>query len=147
MQDEKLGASLGNAIVRLFRLVNRMHNRAIDRHGLSAEQGHILSVLWTLGPIPIGQLQRQVALSSGTLTGAIDRMAAQGLVRRQTSPDDHRAVVIEPRVPAKKRAQIEATVDATEHEVWGALTAAERAELLRLMTKAIAALEPVAVAK
>jgi|GEM_PF-2000802 len=147
MQDDRLRASLGNAMVRLFRLVNRVHNRAIDRHGLSAEQAHILSVLWTLGPIPIGQLQRQIALSSGTLTGAIDRMAAQGMVRRAASPDDHRAVVIEPRVPAKKRAQIEAAVEATEREVWGALTAAERAELLRLMTKAITALEPVASAK
>jgi DNA-binding MarR family transcriptional regulator len=81
------------------------------------------------------------------LTGAIDRMAAQGMVRRAPSPDDHRAVVIEPRVPARKRAQIEATVDATEREVWGVLTAAERQELLRLMNKAIAALEPVAAAK
>ena len=147
MQDEKLRASLGNATVRLFRLVNRVHNRAIDRHGLSAEQAHILSVLWTLGPITIGQLQRQVALSSGTLTGAIDRMAAQGMVRRAASPDDHRAVVIEPRVPAKKRAQIEAAVEATEREIWSALTAAERHELLRLMTKAITALEPAATAK
>jgi len=147
MQDDRLRASLGNAMVRLFRLVNRVHNRAIDRHGLSAEQAHILSVLWTLGPIPIGQLQRQIALSSGTLTGAIDRMAAQGMVRRAASPDDHRAVVIEPRVPAKKRAQIEAAVEATEREIWGVLSAAERAELLRLMTKAITALEPVAAAK
>jgi DNA-binding MarR family transcriptional regulator len=147
MQDEKLRASLGNAMVRLFRLVNRVHNRALDRHALSAEQAHILSVLWTLGPITIGQLQRQVALSSGTLTGAIDRMAAQGMVRRAASPDDHRAVVIEPRVPAKKRAQIEAAVDATEREVWGGLTAAERKELLRLMDKAITALEPTAAAK
>ncbi len=147
MQDDRLRASLGNAMVRLFRLVNRVHNRAIDRHGLSAEQAHILSVLWTLGPITIGQLQRQVALSSGTLTGAIDRMAAQGMVRRAASPADHRAVVIEPRVPAKKRAQIETAVEATEREIWGALTAAERQELLRLMTKAITSLEPVAAAK
>jgi len=147
MQDDRLRASLGNAMVRLFRLVNRVHNRAIDRHGLSAEQAHILSVLWALGPITIGQLQRQLALSSGTLTGAIDRMAAQGMVRRAASADDHRAVVIEPRVPPRKRAQIEAAVDATEREIWGALTAGERQELLRLMTKAIAALEPTAAAK
>src|SRR5689334_15345879 len=112
MQDEKLRASLGNAAVRLFRLVNRAHNRAVAPHGVSGEQAHILSVLWQLGPITIGQLQRQVALSSGTLTGAIDRMAAQGMVRRTASPDDHRAVVIEPRVPARKRAQIEDTIDA-----------------------------------
>jgi hypothetical protein len=97
MQDDRLRASLGNAVVRLFRLVNRVHNRAIAAHGVSAEQAHILSVLWATGPITMGQLQRQVALSSGTLTGAIDRMEAQGMVRRAPSPDDHRAFVIEPR--------------------------------------------------
>ena len=147
MQDERLRASLGNAAVRLFRLVNRVHNRAIAGHGVSAEQAHILSVLWITGPITMGQLQRQVALSSGTLSGAIDRMAAQGMVRRAASPDDHRAVVIEPRVPARKRAQIEQTIDDTERQLWIGLSAAERSELLRLMDKAITALEPIAVAR
>lgn len=147
MQDDRLRASLGNAVVRLFRLVNRVHNRAIAGHGVSAEQAHILAVLWVTGPITMGQLQRQVALSSGTLTGAIDRMAAQGMVRRAPSPDDHRATVIEPRVAAKKRAQIEATIDDTEARLWSGLSAAERKELLRLMNKAIAALEPAAAAR
>ena len=134
--------------MRLFRLVNRVHNRAIAAHGVSAEQAHILLVLWgAAAPITMGQLQRQVALSSGTLTGAIDRMEAQGMVRRVPSPDDHRAVVIEPRVPAKKRAQIEATLDDTERALWSGLTAAERKELLRLMDRAIAVLEPAATAR
>jgi DNA-binding MarR family transcriptional regulator len=147
MQDERLQASLGNATVRLFRLVNRQHNRALVAHGVSAEQAHILSVLWAAGPITMGQLQRQVALSSGTLTGAIDRMEAQGMVRRAASPGDHRAVVIEPRVPAKKRAQIEATLDDTERRVWDGLTMAERGELLRLMDKAFAAIDHAAAVK
>jgi DNA-binding MarR family transcriptional regulator len=147
MQDDRLRASLGNSVVRLFRLVNRVHNRAIAALGVSAEQAHILSVLWVTGPITMGQLQRQVALSSGTLTGAIDRMEAQGMVRRAASPDDHRAIVIEPRIAAKKRAQIEATLDATEHQLWSGLSAAERKELLRLMDKAITAVEPVAAAR
>lgn len=147
MQDEKLRTSLGNATVRLFRLVNRVHNRALDACGVSAEQAHILSVLWTVGPTTMGQLQRQVALSSGTLTGAIDRMEAQAMVRRAPSPDDHRAVVLEPRVAPKKRAQIEAALDDTERQVWSGLSAAERKELLRLMDKAIASLEPVATAR
>jgi len=147
MQDDRLRASLGNSVVRLFRLVNRVHNRAIATHGVSAEQAHILSVLWVTGPITMGQLQRQVALSSGTLTGAIDRMEAQGMVRRAPSPGDHRAIVIEPRVAAKKRAQIEATLDDTEQQLWSRLSAAERRELLRLMDKAITALEPVAAAR
>jgi len=54
--------------------------------------------------------------------------------------------VIEPRVPARKRAQIEDTIDATEQQLWSALSA-ERKELLRLIDKAITALEPLAAAR
>jgi MarR family transcriptional regulator, organic hydroperoxide resistance regulator len=147
MQDERLRASPGNALVRLFRLVNRVHNRALADHGISAEQAHILSVLWLVGPMTMGSLQRHVALSSGTLTGAIDRMEAQGLVRRRPSPEDRRATVLEPRVTGKARARIEGAIEETEDRIWGGLSAAERTELVRLLHKATAHLEPDAAAR
>ena len=147
MQDERLRASLGNALVCLFRLVNRVHNRALADHGISAEQAHILSVLWLAGPMTMGSLQRHVALSSGTLTGAIDRMEAQDLVRRVPSREDRRAFVLEPRVTGKSRARIEGAIEATEAGIWGGLSAAERVELARLLHKAITHLEPDAAAR
>jgi DNA-binding MarR family transcriptional regulator len=147
MQDERLRASLGNALVRLFRLVNRSHNRALAEHGVSAEQAHILSVLWLFGPMTMGALQRHVALSSGTLTGAIDRMESQDMVRRVPSPEDRRAFVLEPKLAARVRQRITDALDTTEERIWGGLTAAERKELLRMMEKAIAFLEPDAAAR
>lgn len=143
MQDDsRLRASLPHALVRLFRLVNRAHNRALKAHGLSAEQAHVLTSLWLAGPMTIGQLQRMLALSSPTLTGAIDRMEAQGLLRREPSPDDRRAVVIVPDPSAaRKRKALEATLDALEADCFAALTPAERRDLLRLLHKAAAGLE------
>lgn len=137
MQDDRLRSSLGNAIARLFRLVNRAHGRALKPHEVSTEQAHILSILWIEGPLTIGKLQRMLALSSPTLTGALDRMEAQGLVRRVPSPDDRRVSLIEPRVGPKQRARIEATVDASEQRLFSALTTTERKELLRLLDKCI----------
>jgi DNA-binding MarR family transcriptional regulator len=147
MQDERLRTSLGNALVRMFRLVNRTHNRALAALDLSAEQAHVLGILWVYGAMPMGQLQRLLALSSATLTGAIDRMEAQAMVRRIASPDDKRAYLIEPRLADKRRRQIEDKIEATEAVCWGGLTAAERKELLRLLDKAIAHLEPEATAR
>jgi MarR family 2-MHQ and catechol resistance regulon transcriptional repressor len=141
MQDDRLRASLGNAIVRVFRMINRLHNRNLKPTGVSAEQAHVLSILWELGPMTMGQLQRLLALSSATLTGAIDRMADQELVRRVPSPDDRRAYVLEPLVPPKKRTQIEGVLDDGEHRCFDVLTAAERKELLRLLDKCAAHLE------
>jgi DNA-binding MarR family transcriptional regulator len=144
MQDERLRTSLGHALVRLFRLVNRAHGRALVPHEVSTEQAHVLSILWTEGAMTIGRLQRMLALSSPTLTGALDRMESQGLVRRVASPDDRRAIVIEPRVPARRRAKIEATLDESEARCFAALTAVERKELLRLLDRCISDLEPAA---
>ena len=147
MQDDRLRASLPNAVVRLFRQVNRVHNRKLRAAGISAEQAHVLLILEATGPLTIGQLQKQLALSSATLTGAIDRLELQELVRRVPSPTDRRAFLVESRLPARKRAQIEAAVDAGEKACFAALTAAERKELLRLLTKCIDHLEDEAAAR
>jgi DNA-binding MarR family transcriptional regulator len=147
MQGNRLDTSLGNAVVRLFRLINRVHNRELKPTGLSAEQAHLLSVLWYRGAMTMGQLQRQLALSSATLTGAIDRMESQGFVRRVVSEDDGRAFVLEPRTTPKKRAQVETVIDVGEELCFGGLTDAERGQLLRLIDKCITHLEPAAAAK
>lgn len=137
---DRRSTSLSHATVRLFRLVNRATNRAVAAFDLSGEQAHVLMALWEMGPVTIGVLQRELALSSATLTGAIDRMEKQGLVRRIPSPDDRRASVIEPRVPAATKAKILAAVDRSDHDCFAAITAAERTALLRLLTACAAAL-------
>jgi DNA-binding MarR family transcriptional regulator len=147
MQDEPLRSSIANAVVRLFRFVNRVHNRELKTVGISAEQAHILSVLAALGPMTMGKLQRLLALSSPTLTGAIDRLEAQELVRRVPSPDDGRAFLLEPRLTAKKRSQIDDAIEEGDRICFGVLTAKERKELLRLLDKCSARLEPEAAGR
>lgn len=110
------------------------------RHGLSAEQAHILIVLWVEGPMKIGALQRMLMLSSGTLTGALDRMARAGLVRRVPDPRDRRAMRVEPApFDARRQRAIERTLEATEARSFSALDARERRQLLRLLQKVGAA--------
>jgi DNA-binding MarR family transcriptional regulator len=135
-RDRRLQRSLGYALVRAFRQVNRASNRALRPHGLSAEQAHLLLVLWLEGPMKMGELQRLLMLSSGTLTGAIDRMERAGLVRRSPDPDDGRAWRVEPTgADGKGRRAIEGTLEGIEADCFSALTAAERADLLRLLDK------------
>ena len=143
MQDERrLVQSLPHAIVRLFRMINRVHNRALKPHGLSAEQAHVLSVLWIYGPMTMGALQRHLALSSPTLTGAIDRMEAQKLVHRVPNPDDGRAWLLEPEPAAnRKRTKIEETLETTDDACFAMLSASERKELGRLLAKCIAGMD------
>jgi len=135
-RDPRLRRSLGYALVRAFRAVNRASNRALKRYGLSAEQAHILLVLWLEGPMRMTDLQRIVMLSSGTLTGAIDRMERAGLVRRVADAADGRAWRIEPAGrDAAERRTVEAALEKIEEDCFSALTAGERRDLLRLLDK------------
>ena len=147
MQDDLLDAHLGHAVVRMFRLMNRVFNRALAEHDISAEQAHVLSMLWTFGPLAMGELQQQLALSSATLTGAIDRMERDKLVARTPDADDKRTIRVEARVAAKQRAKIAATVDTAERRCFAGLDDGERATLARLLAKCIADLEPAAQAR
>jgi DNA-binding MarR family transcriptional regulator len=141
MQDDRRSTSLSHATVRLFRLVNRSTNRAVADLDLSGEQAHVLLVLWELGPVTIGVLQKELALSSATLTGALDRMEKAELVRRVPSPTDRRVSLIEATVNAARRKKITAAVDGSEAACFAGLTAGERKDLLALMSKAIAAID------
>ena len=140
-RDPRLRRSLGYALIRAFRAVNRAGNRALRPLGVSAEQGHILMVLWLEGPMRMTDLQRIIMLSSGTLTGAIDRMERAGLVRRVADAGDGRAWLIEPIASDKgSRRSIEAALEQLEEDCFSALSTAERRDLLRLLDKLSASL-------
>lgn len=136
--------SISNQVGRLFRHVARVHNRAVARFELSAVQANILAILWSEGPMNIGELQAELALGSSTLTGAVDRMERAGLVRRAAAAGDRRAVRVEPVAwPARRREALRDAFVATEDACYGELSASERRELLRLLGKAITSIEKV----
>jgi DNA-binding MarR family transcriptional regulator len=130
-------------VTRLFREQNRLHGRAAQAMGLSAEQAHLLMVLWMNGPLSMKELGKEVALSSGTLSTAIDRMEAADLVRRVPDPKDRRATRVEPASwPAAKRKKLEDALVATENDILAPLDDTERAQLLDMLERVLAAREP-----
>jgi DNA-binding MarR family transcriptional regulator len=144
MQDNLLRRSLPHAVVRLFRMVNREHGRALKALGLSAEQAHILTVLWISGPQTVGELGRALALSSPTLTGALDRMEAQKLIRRLPDAADRRATVIQSLASPLLRDRALASLGRTSVICFEALSRTERDELLRLIQKCTDAIDAAA---
>ncbi|MDD6144400.1 MAG: MarR family transcriptional regulator [bacterium] len=51
-------------------------------------------MLWGKDGITIRQLSAQTSLANTTLTSMLDRMEASGLIRREPSPKDRRALLI-----------------------------------------------------
>src|SRR5262245_19055227 len=73
-----------------------MHAKAIaDRVGLNATDFECLDVLDWSGPIAAGELARRVGVTSGAVTGVIDRLERGGWVRRVADPTDRRRVIVE----------------------------------------------------
>ena len=144
MRDFPERDSISHLAGTLFRRIARAHARALRVLELSAVHANVLVVLWLDGPSTIGAIQEQLALGSSPRTGAIDRMEAAGLVRREPVPGDRRAWRIVPTAAANKmRAPALAAIAATEQRAFAGLTAAERRQLASLLGKANASIAAV----
>lgn len=76
--------------------VSTLHNQACaDLAGLNPTDWECLDVLDWTGSIPAGRLAEHVGLSSGAITGVVDRLVEAGFVRRVPDPGDRRRVIVE----------------------------------------------------
>ena len=75
------------------RLFDRMLAEA-DIDAFNGAQGRILYVLWQGDGLTISQLSAQTSLANTTLTSMLDRMEQAGLILREASPTDRRALLI-----------------------------------------------------
>jgi DNA-binding MarR family transcriptional regulator len=87
--------------MRLNLAVQRQGNRTVlfthgiaQRIGLSATEFECYSLLLEQGPMTAGQLGAACGLSSGGVTGLINRLLRQGFVTRERDPKDRRRVII-----------------------------------------------------
>lgn len=83
------------------RLFDRMLAEA-DIDAFNGAQGRILYVLWQGDGLTISQLSAQTSLANTTLTSMLGRMEQAGLIQREPSPSDRRALLI--RLTDKARA-------------------------------------------
>jgi DNA-binding MarR family transcriptional regulator len=63
--------------------------------GLSQAEAHLLAELHASGASSVGALHRAFAHRRSTLTGILDRLEEQGLVRRRLRPEDRRSFAVE----------------------------------------------------
>jgi DNA-binding MarR family transcriptional regulator len=83
--------ALHSAAVHLLRVV-----RSVDAQmGVSPARASVLSILVFGGARTVGGLARAEDVRSPTMSGIVNGLEADGLVRRRSSRDDARAVVVE----------------------------------------------------
>jgi DNA-binding MarR family transcriptional regulator len=134
---EQIGFRLSTATV-LF------HAAIADRLGVSATDVKCYSILRQTGPMTAGDLAERTGLTTGAITGVIDRLERAELVRRVRDAHDRRRIVVEMVHNAKREYEIGALYEPLGHQITGLVgqySAAERATLLDFLTKASAILE------
>jgi MarR family transcriptional regulator, 2-MHQ and catechol-resistance regulon repressor len=77
------------------RAVEAEAQRSIARFGMVMSDFGVLEALLHRGPLSAKQLGAKVLLTSGSMTAAIDRLAARGLVRREDDARDRRTCIVE----------------------------------------------------
>ncbi|GAA2601416.1 MarR family transcriptional regulator [Dactylosporangium fulvum] len=66
-----------------------------DKLGLNATDSRCVDLLSRTGPVTAGKLAELTGLTTGAVTGIIDRLERAGFVRRVRDPGDRRRVIIE----------------------------------------------------
>src|ERR1700678_3534155 len=87
-QGELLGREFSTAIVMFHEAVGGLM-------GLSAVERKCIDVLRRLGPVTAGTIGEHTGLTTGAVTGLMDRLERAGYVRRARDPHDRRKVVVE----------------------------------------------------
>jgi DNA-binding MarR family transcriptional regulator len=86
-----------------------LHTNAIaDKIGLSATEFEAVDIISNHQPVSAGQLATFCGLTTGAITGLVDRLERGGFVKRKSDPQDRRRVLVEqvptPEIEHKVRA-------------------------------------------
>lgn len=109
-----------------------LHGQAIARRvGVNSSDLECLDLIILNGPSTAGEIARRTGLTSGAVTGLIDRLERQGLVERSNDPNDRRKVLV--RVREDKIAPIAALFSPLEKAMQTLLAGYSREELNTLL--------------
>jgi DNA-binding MarR family transcriptional regulator len=72
------------------------HQAVADRLGMNVTDHKCAGILAQAGRLTAGELAERTGLTTGAITGVIDRLERAGFARRIRDPHDRRRVIVEP---------------------------------------------------
>lgn len=122
--------------MKAHRSLARHATRSIEGLGLCFSDFAVLELLLHQGPQPVNAIGRRIALTSGSITTAVDRLESRGLVERALDEADRRVRSVS--LTGAGRAQISAVFAQHKRamdQAASGLSSKERAVLITLMKK------------
>jgi predicted transcriptional regulator len=90
-QTQEAGNLLGREFITAVVVFHETVGRLL---GLTAVERKCLDVLARIGPVTAGGIAEHTGLTTGAVTGLIDRLQSAGYVERATDPTDRRRVLV-----------------------------------------------------
>ncbi len=114
------------------------HHAVSRRLGLNAGDHKYADILMREGPMSAGRLSELTGLTSGAITGIVDRLEHAGWVQRSPDPADRRRVIVTPVYNPKKAREAQAifgSLSTAMGEVSGSYRDAELKLILDFMAR------------
>src|SRR6267143_6164956 len=144
MSIQKLESLTGGSGVHVFlvlwkaaRALQAYAEKSISELEMCGSDFAVLEAVLHKGPLPVNQIGKKVLLTSGSITVAVDRLEAKGLVERRAHGTDRRARIVHLTNAGRKLitpAYADHAAD-LERLASASLTRAERKTLMRLLKK------------
>jgi MarR family 2-MHQ and catechol resistance regulon transcriptional repressor len=130
------GIHLWLILMKAYRTLAQVDARSIASSGLGISDFAVLEILLHKGPLPVNTIGRQVMLTSGSITTAVDRLQKKQFVRRQACPQDRRVTYVALTAAGRTLIQEVFNAHASQLEaVFEPLSTAERSTLATLLKK------------
>ena len=114
------------------------HQAVADTLGLHITDHKCLDLIRNHGAMPAGKLADLTGLTTGAVTGIIDRLEKAGYVRRANDPKDRRRTIVEPARNSKFEKKIESIfipLHEKMHKLLSSYSDKELAFLLEVLTE------------
>jgi len=95
-ERQRLIRALNEAARQLSTWTVMFHNAVAEQVSLNITDHKCLDIIIHHGPLTAGQLAEITGLTTGAVTGVIDRLEKAGFARRERDPADRRRVIVQP---------------------------------------------------
>ena len=126
--------SLAEAFWDVARRMREMSQETLAPWDITPAHLRALRVLKRRGTMRLSELSDHLHIAPRSTTEVVDALESRGLVRRRADPGDRRATLVEVTEPGTSILDAIRAVRGTEAErIFGQLSAADRAELARIL--------------
>src|SRR5205807_8685840 len=130
------GTHLWLVLKKAHRALERLATQSIETLDVCLSDFGVMELLLHKGPQPINEIGRRIALTSGAITTAVDRLESRGLVTREAHESDRRTRIVRLTARGKEQAgSVFAGHKAIMDSAASGLAKTERAMLIELLRK------------